>query len=401
MDRRTHSLGDHRLLALFATVLLWTGCDEVSRPWSRPLATEIVRQPIDRSVRLGLREDWRVGHPGDPTRIEFFRVRAAAVSKRELVYVLDAGNSRVMEFGVGGVLVREFGREGDGPGEFRGATDLAVRSDTVFVLDRGNRVHFFGGDGSAPTTHVVRFPNAEVNILVLGGVSEAGWVVTGNGYFRESAPEQPPVRRTHFFSLDPSSGDVEALGLRWSYESPGRYHGMFWLQPILQYRPSLGLDGRGYVIVADTTTYRLDILTLSGEHVLRIENDVALQPIDDEIIELWRTSRNCPQGQEIALECSTERDRIILGMERGSHRPVVGRIRAHPSGFFSVLRADLDPNPFDAQLPPEYDHFNPGGAFIGSTSGVTPLSLDEVTMIGLERDSLGVESVVRYEVSVR
>jgi hypothetical protein len=400
VSKGIHSFRRRRLPALVSSVFYLAGCGEAPPLTYRPLPAEIVAQPVDRSVRLELSEVWRVGHSVDPTGVEFFRVGGAAVSERGSVYILDLGNARVMEFGPGGALVREFGGEGDGPGEFRGATDLAIRHDTVLVGDQGNRVHFFALGGSILETRLLRFPDPDVHSLGFSGRSETEWVVAGIGYFNESAPEQPPVQRIHFFRLDPSSGDVEALGLRWSHESPGRYHGGFWIEPILQHRVSASLDGRGHLIVADTATYRLDILSLEGEHILRIENEVALQPIGDELIDYWRASRNCPSGQEAALECGNQRDRIILGMERPLNRPVVGRIRAHASGFFSVLRADLDPNPFDSETPSEYDHFSPDGTFIGSTSGVIPLPLDGESMIGLERDELGVESVVRYETSI-
>jgi hypothetical protein len=64
------------------------------------------------------------------------------------------------------------------------------------------------------------------------------------------------------------------------------------------------------------------------------------------------------------------------------------------------MQMSIDRNPFDSDVPSEYDHFSPDGAFIGSTSGVVPLALDDAQMIGLERDSLGVESVVKYEVTI-
>lgn len=57
-----------------------------------------------------------------------------------------------------------------------------------------------------------------------------------------------------------------------------------------------------------------------------------------------------------------------------------------------------DPNPFDQDSPAEYDHFGPDGTFLGATSGTIPLWFDGTTMISLERDELGVESVVQYSV---
>lgn len=66
-----------------------------------------------------------------------------------LIAILDQGASQVLVFDDEGALVRRFGGEGDGPGEFRTAVDLRRRADdSLWVLDsRGMSVSQFSPDG--------------------------------------------------------------------------------------------------------------------------------------------------------------------------------------------------------------------------------------------------------------
>ena len=61
-----------------------------------------------------------------------------AIDSNDLVYVSDE-SGRVSVFTSEGQLVKEFGKKGDGPGEFKGLRGLAVDSTgVVFVCDREN-----------------------------------------------------------------------------------------------------------------------------------------------------------------------------------------------------------------------------------------------------------------------
>jgi hypothetical protein len=65
------------------------------------------------------------------------------------VYLFDAAAKRVLAFGDDGKLRWKTGRDGAGPGEFRGARDLKATPEGIFVLDpRNNRIARLGADGS-------------------------------------------------------------------------------------------------------------------------------------------------------------------------------------------------------------------------------------------------------------
>lgn len=384
---------------LVLTVLI-PGCREAASDASvLPGTTATIKtQRIDRSQRLALEAQWRIGAPGDSSEIELFGVLGASKGADGSTFVLEAGSHRIDVLDERGSLLRQFGREGDGPGEFRRPRSFVVARDTVLVLDR-RRIHFFDGDGTSLATHRLRFPDPEVGSPGFVGATDEGWVVGASGYFRGRGTGLPPLMRTYLYALDPSTGEITPTGLRWELESNGQFEGILWIQPVLEHQPTAALDGMGRYLTADTAAYRVDVYGVSGALVLRIENEAPLTPIDDKLMQMWEDSRGgCPAGLEAMGECSPKADQLALSMPRSRHRPFIRRLRVHPSGHFSVLRADLDPNPFDRESPLEYDHFAPDGSFLGVTSGTIPLWFDGATMISLEPDELGIETLVQYEV---
>ncbi len=389
------------VMGIFSVALV--GCSSDSSPTNTTeYGVPILRQEIDRSQVLALTENWRIGHSEDPQGIELFRVRDAAIGPDGETFIVEGGNHQIRVFDTDGIPLREFGGEGDGPGEFRSAGMLEIRNDTVLVSDRSNRVHFFDLDGTSLSTHQIRFEDGEVNSLSFVGQTKDHWFVSASGYFRGTGAELSPVRRLHTHFINPADGTLEPTEFRWSFPEEGEFSDIFWIQPILTHVAGGSFDGRGRFLLSDTASYRIKVLGLNGEEQLRIENEAVRRPIDDALIDLWKESRSCPFGTDgNTHECSGEADQLALSMERTEHRPFIRSIRTYPSGHFSVQRGDLDPNPFDSTSSLEYDYFDPDGEFLGSTSSITPHWFDGERLISVERDELSIESVASYTVGGR
>jgi hypothetical protein len=78
-----------------------------------------------------------------------YRPGAVAVAADGTVFVLDTGNFRVVAFDQEGNALREFGRQGQGPGELQRPRGFGVAGDRVIVVDTGNnRVAAFAHDGA-------------------------------------------------------------------------------------------------------------------------------------------------------------------------------------------------------------------------------------------------------------
>jgi len=77
-----------------------------------------------------------------------YRPSAVAVAADGTLFVLDNGNYRVLAFDLDGNALREFGRQGQGPGEFQSPVGFGVAGDHVLVSDiRNNRLSTFTTDG--------------------------------------------------------------------------------------------------------------------------------------------------------------------------------------------------------------------------------------------------------------
>ena len=79
---------------------------------------------------------------------EFGRVNSATLGPDEAVFVADGFNDEVRVFGLDGTYRRTFGRNGDGPGEFRSLYSVAWMGDRLLTLDPSlGRIGVFSADG--------------------------------------------------------------------------------------------------------------------------------------------------------------------------------------------------------------------------------------------------------------
>jgi len=69
----------------------------------------------------------------------FYQPADVAATADGRIYVLDAGNHRVVVFDADGVPLRSFGGEGQGPGEFASPRRMCLTADQAVVYDSRNR----------------------------------------------------------------------------------------------------------------------------------------------------------------------------------------------------------------------------------------------------------------------
>jgi hypothetical protein len=100
------------------------GCSAESIPRGEPFTVPEMIEPI--VVRLELGED-------AATPMPFLFNPMAFLPDGRLV--ARSARRKVWMFGSDGAFLAEFGRDGEGPGEFRGITGLSVRGDTVEIGD--------------------------------------------------------------------------------------------------------------------------------------------------------------------------------------------------------------------------------------------------------------------------
>jgi len=174
---------------------------------------------------------WEKGMGGHDSQ-HFFGPADVAVAADGSFYVADGyGNSRVAKFSPEGKFLLEWGRKGDGPGEFKTVHSVLIGPDgRIYVADRGNsRIQIFQPDG----TFVARWKSPE-----LGRPWAMAAGPDGNLYVVDGGDFHPwPPDRSHVLKLD-LQGNILA-----TWASYGNYDGQLWWGHDI----AVGKDGAVYV----------------------------------------------------------------------------------------------------------------------------------------------------------
>ncbi|MGD8413835.1 MAG: 6-bladed beta-propeller [Candidatus Latescibacterota bacterium] len=145
--------------------------------------TRIVRNPETAPENLTLtpEEQWRRGEEDDDL---FFGTPVQILEDDEgNVYVLDSQVSEIVVFTPGGEYLRTIGREGEGPGEFRGANDMFIRSDGIIgvVVVFPGKIIQLNRDGTPAGVFPFPKSNVEGFQLIYKGVAAGDRIVLSGG----------------------------------------------------------------------------------------------------------------------------------------------------------------------------------------------------------------------------
>ena len=146
-------------LATAALALLWSVFDV---RWGRT-PTRAIEDPNSNSTTALQAREPLEAPPGIPLFQNVLSVEDA-VFHNGIWFVLDIVGSRVHRLGSDGTLLGSFGREGSGPGEFRGLpTAIGLRGDTIVVTEHGvNYYHLYSLEGVSIEERLIRLDSCLV-----------------------------------------------------------------------------------------------------------------------------------------------------------------------------------------------------------------------------------------------
>jgi hypothetical protein len=222
------------------------------------------------------------GAIGEVQPDEFGRITSVLPDDAGRLWVADAGYHEIKVFGPGGALVRRFGREGEGPGEFGSLYSIAWVGDRLLALDMGNgRVSVFsergdwlgtrpapGGVSGSPS--VLRFYAVSDTQVYQWSLQPSGtgvrhvWIEHGPGGVTGTWPEAAvDAPRPRTVLCETADGGISYFDVPFG----GR----------LLRHPAGG--GRSYV--AWSADYRIGLVSADGDTLRRVERERAPVPIRD------------------------------------------------------------------------------------------------------------------------
>ena len=364
-------------------------------------AQEVIELPAeDRILEAEFEEVYRVGSLDGDAWEQFSRVFAVGFGQSGDLYVMDDQGGRIVVVSQEGEFVREFGRIGDGPGEFAANTNTAVgftvlRDGRTVVFDPGhNAFDLFRPDGEFERS--VRMPgNLLYTIRTLLPARDGQNVITPSvSAFGRGGPAggpEPPFRPVYRLVLtgDEAVQDTVIRAWRPSGDPDG-----FAPEVVAGALP----DGR--LVYTDSSAYAIKVAAGNGNLTRVLTRPFRPEPVtgrirDREIERQLEESeeRAARSNARFAAALADMRRERIQNMEFYPEVPVVRDLQASWEGTIWVLRRGEEPAS-DGPI----DVLTPDGRYIGTYAAGTTELPDAFGPDGLaafiERDEFDVTSVV-------
>lgn len=355
-----------------AGALAWAS--RVTRRIVLPLACAVAAAPLAAQERIELPADDQLL---DPAFEELFRiggrdgdgweafgfVSEAGFDGAGNLHVLDAANSRVVVVSAGGEFVREFGRRGDGPGEFGAARALSVMRDGRAVVFDGSKLAFqvFGPDGEfARASRIEQTEGGPLSLfLITGGMRPAGagdavvprglrQIDVGRAPGASDSGERRYVMR---FDIGGEAARMDTLATAWKpqqedsgvrVEGSGAGMSVEVRRNLRAFEPGLlvAVMPDGAFAFADSTTYAIRFARPSGAVFRTVMRPLRPRRITDRIrdAEVERRLASAPPVPEI-------RQGLVANLQFWPEVPVLSDLRATWSGGLWVQRRAEDAGP--------------------------------------------------------
>lgn len=375
--------------------LLWTSCatdgndaNAVTRTDSAGIEI-VVSTHADTVLNWAVNEVLRLGGEESGPQA-FFRIRddGLATDSAGNLYILDAGNFRVLKFDRLGTLLATFGREGGGPGEFQFPALLTVSPEgEVLVQDYGKTgVMRFAPDG----TPLNSYPAEGIGVLALQATPHG--LLMAYRRFGSQAPEDTSrvslitaTDTTDLTFLTSPAGEVIQL------ESCGiSFSGM---GPVLEVSMKLDSYG-GRTAVISQASYSVDVYEGSAR-VASFRRNLPDIPVTRE-----RAIAELGEGMRVALGAGGEprtcdSEEVVDKRGIAEMVPQNADVAVSPDGSIWIKRKGV------AQEDAPIDILDATGVYVGTLVAGTPFPsafFPNGDYVAVERDELEVEYVVTYRV---
>ena len=377
-------------------------------------AQQVIQLPAeDRWLDSDFEEVYRVGSLDGPDWQQFGMIVGMDFDGVGHLHLLDGQAARVFVVGVDGELIREYGRAGEGPGEFEDAAWIGATGDgRAIVFDwQRNGFHIFDAEGRVerlarfqgdysflPELDVSAGSDALVPNGTVGSVSIAA-ALGGNGSANTEVT-RPVVR----LELNGDTVRTDTLAQAWMpgaeqrrFRAPnGTYRDKRLTPPLL-----VGALPGGGVAYSDSSAYRIKVTDPDGRLERILARPIFPKPLTDRILEAARQRERGlfeSELRRVAESLDLSDNAIAFMREREEsfeyyhELSVIRDLQTSPDRSIWIKRSGADPA---AEGP--IDILTPDGRYLGGYPAGTPMP-DAFGSDGLlafiETDALGVQTVV-------
>lgn len=237
----------------------------------------------DLVLDAGFEDVYRIGSVAGEEWETFGHVGGTGFDASGNLHVLDSQNARIVVVSPRGEFVREFGREGEGPGEFQAFASFAVMGDgRTVVFNDQTGIQVFGSDGEfarsvrlPPNEAIFRYademrPLASGDEVVMGSFETLAMPTEESGHAAASVEERPVVRLD--FSGDVIAFDTLAMAWQPPRDQPARWvetadgQTALVLRRPAQFEPKLlvAVPPNGPYAYSDSSAYVIRVAPLAG-----------------------------------------------------------------------------------------------------------------------------------------
>jgi hypothetical protein len=353
---------------------------------------EIVVSPgVDQALDWTLEREFELGGESEGPE-SFFSVSAGSVGTdgQGHIYVLDYQGRRVVTFTTDGQFLREFGQEGQGPGELRFPGSLSVSPDgvvSVFDYDKRGLVRY-RSDGSV-LDHVPLPYSPPRNRQRHIGVLEGGMLV--------ASQIQGGASGQLGHALHMLTGSDTTTLAEWTFPPPAgvTYAGC---------GGGLRLPRLFEVEIAWSTHSESILVSQSPGYELEVYSGTQLERRFGRALPLREATRDLAilelgEGFEINFgmgPCTIQSAEMVDGRGFAPQVPWVQQVTLSPAGETWVLRKEVG-----EEMQGPVDVFDSTGAYIGTLPDGSPfplLFLDASRFAAAETDALDVTRLVVHRV---
>ena len=334
----------------------WTWLFSLLAPGSAH-AQEIIELPAeDRWLTPDFEEVYHIGLPTGERWEQFGRVTGVAFDGSGRLYILDGQIGTVFVVGTDGSLIRQFGQQGPGPGDFFQAVELVVTEDgRTVVIDFPRRAYVlfdangrfersvgFGGDPSFTAIGIHRAERgSDALITALSSVTSMSW--------SGPPPERPdpvsrPIERVHLAG-EVVVHDTLVHGYSPPLQPPDggpRWRATGGMPVYVERSPRLywGTLPDGGVAFSDSSAYAIKIATAASGVTRILTRPLEPEPIPNGQIREWKNERLEALGERSDEVLASQGTRLINGRwvrpnaneERRRQRQLIENTQFYPHG---------------------------------------------------------------------